>query len=1417
MGKGRILLTLFVILLMIPLSQTSQQTAESRGIIWKEVHDPTVKRLFIEDTEYPYEIDIDLGTYQRTSTKCRSVDGSFLVNDIDGSYVNSGNRYLGLTVNSSLDSGSLTIYNKDGSLYQTLQGSDFTHLNSKTWNGNTYNDIYYRTWSNLPNGTHKDFTLEMCFNERPELMLLYFGTGSSVIKVLEGASRIDVNASACGGLNAGYIGTPSNNAEGGINWLTDPYNTTRNWLYSSAGRPLLKSGNSVGYDETSDAECRVTSATGYEVNVTCMDVSDGYHFNYTHRCVPYIDFEASIPTGDQQFRFSIGDADLIKDAELYFARTDYDFDGTTQAHFDDVATPIDSVIGYARDNDFYFAYLALGHQHFSDFKAQEYASATNHLTMFIDPMVNNITGRFGFSNFTLHTTPPTANQYLDAINVLEIYNTSLSPTDVLGTATSYAGGVVKCASASGSCDFHVSNTTALYPEDRKYDAVTIEVSGFTSGTDTIFYLLNSTSTSAISNTTDYWGSARNMSGSTCAGYEGTNSWYWFDKNGVCKGELGNITNQTSIYDDGTNLWVFTRYTYENAFGATNTIHVRVTLNDPSVAGNAPRYVEGSIASSVPDGSQYLKGRNHGFQSQWSLDAENATFEWGHLNGSNVNYTLLTTPAVSNDTSGVYIFNHTELEVCAHCNYSWIGINENGENRTTITSHDVIRNTTVDIHVALNGSEANKTYTNPDVVNSTAWAGDVDTSPTITLLREALSQGVGIRVEDNETLGNATWNFSYHYAQSQNYSERLVEVFAHINKAGGEPVHIDINFTEANFTTGWGNVTNTTVYSSLPTLLYRNGTAVTSPDIQDLGAGVHNYTGVTNHNNYTQNVTTRWLTITGIASGLSLSASPGWSVTEGTSATITCSASGAVGTPNLYKDGVNVTSPYTAALDFATYNFTCDLGASGGNYTPTSDWHWFTVTSGGFGCTSNSTYAFRKTITTGGNASMILNFTDLVKDNYVRDDFQDVYVNKTTYKNFTTTGEYYLIVTTGGDASFIVYFGNYVGNKTHTAYHDTIGNATEMTAYTEQNPFYVIKFLDESTGGQQLPPSSNRTMRLYCQNGMSSFNISDSKILVATFERLNETRTDIEYSVTETYYRNLLVDSDVEYKNMYLVDANQDQVVEMEFKLYDVTGDFAGSKFKVKKYLEGSLRTITEQIFDAEDKAIAYLINNDKYQLYVDNDAEERSIGNIYVDSSDLDKTLTIGYLNTTNLTYANVSADLKLESGEIKFTWIDYSEETTEVELWVWNYTNQTQQLHYASSTNHSRVEFTYTVPDANATYLVRYLIHSGIYGEDTTGETVALEGSEKAAMNKPAAFPLITLVTELGGSATLWLVLLVILPIPMMFVERNLGIAAFLMVTVVAAFYQWDLYITLAPWVLGFGLLVAVMIEIKNRRKRKD
>lgn len=921
-----------------------------------------------------------------------------------------------------------------------------------------------------------------------------------------------------------------------------------------------------------------------------------------------------------------------------------------------------------------------------------------------------------------------------------------------------------------------------------------------------------------------------------AGYEGatmkieadpkTNQWYFLVIT------YNEATNYINVYLNGT--LAMTKYTsdfvagnggatYPNTIGAYHSSHVGRFEGDID---------EFRLYKNTLTQAQITDMWNNGINALTTLGAEEEsstatpTSITLYLNGSTSNQSLtygssLNATATINVTglfvelykNGTLIANGTTTSTnittwgAGYYNFtaSWPGNTTYSASSTTRWVNISKASTTISL--AINGTEGNITMIYPNASNVTQWK--TVTGGTQTLFRNGSSK----TNPEIILLGAGVYNYTT-TLDHENYTASPVTRYLTINP---DPVvlYLAFNGTQSNVTLTYPVVVNITAWANDSVngqqVLFRNGTNISNPTIYQPAYGLYNFTTSLNDNvNYSFAPVSYNLTIEKGNSGLTMTASPGWSIPENSLITITCS-----GLPGviLYRDDIIVSNPFSAIMPFGTYQFVCN-NTDQYNYTPTTTTQTLNVQSGGFGCSDTNTYAFRKTLNVTGS-TLNLNFSSLVNNSFVRSNLADVYLN-TTNASITGKNGTSIVVNVANVSSISILFGNYLINNAYSNVSLSV-NTTDISAYEEVNDYYVVNLVNEITGINLLPPNATTTLTLFCPGGTSSFSVNATKLTFATFQQISEMKVTVTYSATEIYYRNLLVNYPIEYKNVYLVDANDFQMVQFIIKLQDNTGEYGNSILKMKKYLEGTLQTMTELRFDAEKKAVVFLVNGDKYQIFVDNGVEERNIGYFLVDPTDLTKTIVIGPINATNMTYGNVSTYLDITAGVITFRWLDQGGQTQSVEFWVYNYTNSSDLLYYSNSTNHSFVEFNYAVPDPNASYIAKYLIHSNVFGANTTGAQQVLTGSYLY----PPVFPLMFLIDLLIGSgptAVAWFVMIFILPLSMIFTEKHKGLAGFVLVIFVALMDYWHVIALPTLFgikyaIIGLGLFVSVMIELKSKR----
>jgi PGF-pre-PGF domain-containing protein len=168
------------------------------------------------------------------------------------------------------------------------------------------------------------------------------------------------------------------------------------------------------------------------------------------------------------------------------------------------------------------------------------------------------------------------------------------------------------------------------------------------------------------------------------------------------------------------------------------------------------------------------------------------------------------------------------------------------NSTSLTL--TINPKTINIYLALNGTQANRTYTYPEAVNATAWKDStINNEGSLTLLRDGVSKGSGQVVTEEVLLGAGTYNYSVTFSAVNYTANNITNRFALVNK-GTPTLKTYIDFGPINKTVIYPDTVtvqgNTTDTLTLPIFnLYvgpfsASGSFANLTNIR-LGAGIYN--------------------------------------------------------------------------------------------------------------------------------------------------------------------------------------------------------------------------------------------------------------------------------------------------------------------------------------------------------------------------------------------------------------------------------------------------------------------------------------------------------------------------------------------------------------------------------------------------
>lgn len=454
------------------------------------------------------------------------------------------------------------------------------------------------------------------------------------------------------------------------------------------------------------------------------------------------------------------------------------------------------------------------------------------------------------------------------------------------------------------------------------------------------------------------------------------------------------------------------------------------------------------------------------------------------------------------------------------------------------------------------------------------------------------------------------------------------------------------------------------------------------------------------------------------SNLEMSVTPSWTVNKTGNTTVSCSATTNV---TLYKDNVVVPNPHVTTLPNGIYNYTC-VTDDQVNYTPSSITNFLNIAGLGFGCTDNTTYAFSKNITGFGGSNLTLNFTTIIRNGFAKADLTDIYVAETNTWINTTDG-YYLLVNVTGMSNFVVEFGNYISNISHS-FSALSENVTNIVSYTEQNSYYVITIFDEISGTESLPPDANTSITFICLQGTTTFSINDTRLLIPTYDtQLEEMMATVSYS-GDSYSRILTTESPVEYINIYLADAFEQTVLQIPIYVTDYS--YYNSDIEIYKTSTGSSYTITDGSFDVDHKFVTYLIKDEKYYIRITKGTETRDMGFFYpATATGLYLTLNIIALKPDISLISNnlqMSAETNNATSSLHIQYYDMTNQTNSVQILVYEGINQTA---FWDTTYNAMSNITVTISPINTSkrYSVRFLVNHQVYGNSPVEFTIGVGG----------------------------------------------------------------------------------------------
>ncbi len=162
--------------------------------------------------------------------------------------------------------------------------------------------------------------------------------------------------------------------------------------------------------------------------------------------------------------------------------------------------------------------------------------------------------------------------------------------------------------------------------------------------------------------------------------------------------------------------------------------------------------------------------------------------------------------------------------------------------------------------------------------------------------------------------------------------------------------------------------------------------------------------------------------------------------------------------------------------------------------------------------------------------------------------------------------------------------------------------------------------------------------------------------------------------SETYYRTLIPDSNNFNPTLYMLDLNQDELVNIKIKITDMTGDYSSGSIQVNKFIGGVKRTVIEQLLNLEDSVSLWLDKDETYEFCaIDNSGDSTCYDTLVADANGIkyltlpdlsfgliqSKGLDLSWKYKVNKNAGTISLDFTdtTDSGVSQFSWLVFDEQ----------------------------------------------------------------------------------------------------------------------------------------------------------------
>jgi len=289
-------------------------------------------------------------------------------------------------------------------------------------------------------------------------------------------------------------------------------------------------------------------------------------------------------------------------------------------------------------------------------------------------------------------------------------------------------------------------------------------------------------------------------------------------------------------------------------------------------------------------------------------------------------------------------------------------------------------------------------------------------------------------------------------------------------------------------------------------------------------------------------------------------------------------------------------------------------------------------------------------------------------------------------------------------------------KVYPIYYLQVANFTFMAKH------YNITLRDELTGQNwDINKEGNETLKIYCPNGIDTINLNKNYFSFWS-TGIDKIQCGIDYGST-SYFREIYLKKQKDFNNIecYLVDATQKQLLQINFQLQDITGQFSDAYLIIQKNINGQLKNIYVTKFDVEKKAVTYLAKDEAYKIVLESNNAYRDFGYMVADASGT-KTIVAGEIKLNpniKMIYNTLSWNIYAENNTIHIDYKDKAGETNKVIVKI--YTNG-QEIYSTTVEGQQAndVAVTYNA-DINKTYIIKLMIYNNRWGVLTIMDTLSI------------------------------------------------------------------------------------------------